>query len=237
MDYWVVTGPLNDGWKIRRHKQCLALINSILSGPCAVVRAASDNRRFEAWDNVLLWAYWIFVKNFHPEEWKNFARVSALCFKTKRWNSLRLQCYVTFTKDTEKTHWPDQPDMPRCCWTPTWFTSTCSFSRFRTWALHSPFHSLSQRARAREGGRGPSFRLGLINAWIIFTSFHLREFCFLSASLNHSAWKRFLSHPPATHTPSLAFPPSSIPFPYLLCNPLSALLYIGESAPHPCLHL
>lgn len=130
--------------------------------------------------------------------------------------------------------------MPRCCWTPTWFTSTCSFCRFRTRALHSPFHSLSQRARAREGGRGPSFRLGLINARIIFTSFHLREFCFLSASLNHSAWKHSLSlsHPPATHTPSLAFPPSSIPLPYLLfpfCDPFSALLYTGESAPqlHP----
>lgn len=126
--------------------------------------------------------------------------------------------------------------MPRCCWTPTWFTSTCSFSGFRTQVLHSPFHSLSQRARAREGGRGPSFRLGLINAWIIFTSFHLREFCFLSASLNHSAWKRSLSHPPATHTPSLSHSLPH-PFPSLTSFPslqslFCSIIHWRKSPPH-----
>lgn len=126
--------------------------------------------------------------------------------------------------------------MPRCCWTPTWFTSTCSFSRFRTRALHSPFHSLSQRARAREGGRGPSFRLGLINAWIIFTSFHLREFCFLSASLNHSAWKRSLS--PTLLQPTLPLSHSlPHPFPSLTSFAIPFLPYytLEKVPPHPTL--
>lgn len=51
--YWVVTGPLNDGRKIRHCRQCLVLINSVLSGPCTVVRAASYNCRFDASGNVL----------------------------------------------------------------------------------------------------------------------------------------------------------------------------------------
>lgn len=46
--YWVVTGPLNDGRKIRHCRQCLVLINSVLSGACTVVRAASYNCRFDA---------------------------------------------------------------------------------------------------------------------------------------------------------------------------------------------
>lgn len=57
LDYWVVTGPLNDGWKISRCRQYLALINSILSGPCAVVRAALHNRCFDAWVNIVLCSY------------------------------------------------------------------------------------------------------------------------------------------------------------------------------------
>lgn len=68
------------------------------------------------------------------------------------------------------------------------------------------------RGRVHEkGGGDPPFRLGLINAWIIFTSFHLREFCFLSASLNHSAWKRFLS--PTLLQPTLPLS-HSLPHPF-----------------------
>lgn len=51
--YWVVTGPLNDVRKIRHCRQCLVLINSVLSGPCTVVRAASYNCGFDASGNVL----------------------------------------------------------------------------------------------------------------------------------------------------------------------------------------
>lgn len=95
MDYWVVTGPLNDGWKIRRCKQCLALINSILSGPCAVVRAASDNRRFDAWDNVLLCTYWIFhKKNCHLNDFWITAKVSNFCFKKKQKKNEKMKLLV-----------------------------------------------------------------------------------------------------------------------------------------------
>ncbi len=51
--YWVVTGPLNDVRKIRQCRQCLVLINSVLSGPCTVVRVASYNCGFDASGNVL----------------------------------------------------------------------------------------------------------------------------------------------------------------------------------------
>lgn len=51
--YWVVTSPLNDGRKIRHCRQCKVLINSVLSGPCTVVRAAPYNCRFDATVNAL----------------------------------------------------------------------------------------------------------------------------------------------------------------------------------------
>lgn len=88
----------------------------------------------------------------------------------------------------------------------------------------SPFAS----AERGEEKRTASFWPGLINAWIIFTSFHLMEFCFLSASFNHSAWKvplhrcHFLAH--SLSLPfcfSLSLAPSSLPRP-LYCELKSA---------------
>lgn len=52
-------------------------------------------------------------------------------------------------------------------------------------------HTLPFSSAAKEGVENtvyPPFCPGLINAWITFTSFHLMELCFLSASLAHSAW-------------------------------------------------
>lgn len=83
----------------------------------------------------------------------------------------------------------------------------------------SPFAS-AERGVGGMGGTA-SFWPGLINAWIIFTSFHLMEFCFLSASFNHSAWKvplhrcHFLAH--------------SLSLPFCFSLSLSLLL------PHPYL--
>lgn len=80
--YWVVTGPLNDGRKIRHCRQCKVLINSVLSGPCTVVRAALYNCRFDATVNTLALAhsrdarFWISLSPFLYrvlENWNLFA--------------------------------------------------------------------------------------------------------------------------------------------------------------------
>ena len=74
---------------------------------------------------------------------------------------------------------------------------------------------------------------GLINARIIFTSFHLMEFCFLSASLKSFGMVALslslsLFPPSLPHEPSLSFLPLALTF----CSPALSLCPFSLQLPH-----
>lgn len=108
--YWVVTGPLNDGRKIRHCRQCLVLINSVLSGPCTVVRAASYNCSFDASGNVL-------ARSRLRDATFQISLLTELDIYRKR------TCSCKTTQIWQEHNWPDQLYKLRRCWTPTWFDS------------------------------------------------------------------------------------------------------------------